>query len=181
MTDEQLYTRAVHGDDDALGELLERYRSDLTIFLHGYLHNREDAEDVMLDAFAAVVAGGSRFRGKSSFKTWLFAVGRNLALSLRRKNARRTGAQLPSAEPDEGPEDEWLRSERRAMVVRALDTLPEDQRQTLYLQYSEEMSQKEIARVLKKSVAQVNNLAHRGRQQIKTILEEAGFRYEGDR
>ena len=75
-TDELIYSRylAEHSDDD-FRILLERHRESLMLFLMSFVHNMEDAEELMLDAYAEVAAGTS-FSGKSSFKTWLFSIGK---------------------------------------------------------------------------------------------------------
>jgi len=91
MMDEQAYERYLRGKEDALQVLLERYRESLTLFLFGYVHNMEDAEELMLDAFAVVAAGESRYLEKSSFKTWLFGIGRNLARRHLRRQRLRSG------------------------------------------------------------------------------------------
>ncbi|MBQ5933988.1 MAG: hypothetical protein IJL55_09815 [Lachnospiraceae bacterium] len=81
ITDEALYRSYLEkADNDAFKLLLERYREPLALFLNGMLHNIEDAEDVMLDAYAVAASGTTKFKGESSFKTWLYAIARNLAL-----------------------------------------------------------------------------------------------------
>ena len=75
--------------EEDLRILLERHREGLTLFLFGFVRNMEDAEELMLDAFAIAASGTSRFSGSSSFKTWLFAIGRNQAMSMLRKNRLR--------------------------------------------------------------------------------------------
>ena len=78
--DEILYSRYLEKrDSDDLRELLERHRESLTLFIFGFVHDMDDAEELMLNAFAVAASGTSRFSGRSSFKTWLFAIGRNLA------------------------------------------------------------------------------------------------------
>lgn len=75
-TDEMLYRRFLDGDKDALDELLERYAGGLMLFLRGYVDCMEDAEDLMMDSFVAIATKKSWNLKGSSFKTWLFAIGR---------------------------------------------------------------------------------------------------------
>ena len=56
MTDEVLYRRYLGGDEDALGELMERYGTKLTLYLDGYLRDLHEAEDLMIEAFAYLIA-----------------------------------------------------------------------------------------------------------------------------
>ena len=68
MSDEALYAQYLkRGDNEALRCLLERHREGLTLFLFGYVRNAEEAEELMLDAFAEIAVGPTVFSGKSSF------------------------------------------------------------------------------------------------------------------
>lgn len=175
-SDEIVYTRYLDsGDEDDLRLLLERHRESFTLFLYGYVHNLEDAEELMLDAFAAAASGTSRFSGRSSFKTWLYAIGRNLARKRLRAAGRfrteeLTGEDSPSARP--APEEELLRGEQKRQLYAAMEQLPADYRQALYLLFIEEMSSEEAARVMRKTKKQIYNLSFRGRQMLKDILEK---------
>lgn len=178
-TDEIIYSRFLRQqNEDDLRILLERHRESLTLFLNGIVHDMGDAEELMLDAFAAVVSGTSRFGGKSSFKTWLFGIGRKLALSFVRK--KRPAPELTDYPADAGDSEgelDLLREERNRSLYLAMSRLNEDYRQVLYLLYFEEMSHEDAARVMGKSLRQTYNLAHRGRQALRDNLERMGFEY----
>ena len=183
-SDEQLYSRFIRDrSNDDLKELLDRYRESLTLFLFGLVHDIEDAEELMMDSFAVLVSGTSRFSGKSSFKTWLFAVGRNLALKHLRKHRNVTGRiedDIPedlSAGLETRPEMDLINDERNRQLYTAMEMLNPDYRQVLYLIYFEEMSCEEAAAIMKKNKKQVYNLAARGRQALKDELGKMGFEY----
>ncbi len=174
-TDEQLYSRFLaEGNSADLAELLERHRDSLTLFLFGIVHDMEDAEDLMLDAFAHA-ACGSRFSGRSSFKTWLFSIGKNLAYMHLRK--RRPSLQHRDAadEASPAPELSILKEERKQQLYQAIQKLHEDYRQILILLYFEDMSCEEAGRVMGKNRRQVYHLADRGKAALKTELERMGF------
>lgn len=176
-TDETLYRRylAEHKEED-FRILLERHRESLTLFLCSYVRSLEDAEELMLDAFAAAAAGPTVFSGRSSFKTWLFSIGKKLALMHLRK--ARTSVPLPQAETDgETAELALLRDERDRTLYRALDRLNGDYRQILILLYFEQMSHEEAGCVMGKTRKQIYNLAERGRKALKEELERMGFEY----
>ena len=176
-TDETIYSRfLLNGKSDDLRILLERHRESLTLFLYGYVHSMEDAEELMMDAFAVAAAGTSVFSGKSSFKTWLFGIGRNLAKKhLRQKNSMLSLSETAQTEIDPAPEQGLLQSERRRELYAAIAQLPADYRQALYLLYIEDMSCEEAARVMHKSKKQVYNLVFRGKKALKEQLERNGF------
>ncbi len=177
-SDETLYSRFLNsGGEDDLRLLLERHRESFTLFLYGYVHNMEDAEELMMDAFAVAASGTSRFSGRSSFKTWLYAIGRNLARKrLRARHLQMeklTGEDSPSQ--DAAPEEELLHGEQQRQLYVAMKELPADYRQALYLLFFEEMSCEEAAQVMHKTRKQVYNLSFRGRQTLKDILERRGY------
>ena len=179
-SDEKLYRRYLEkGDSDDLRVLLERYNESLTLFLYGFVHNMEDAEELMMDAFAVAASGTSRFNGKSSFKTWLYAIGRNLALKHLRKHHVQSvplNEQTTGMDPDTGQEPDLgiLKKEENARLYRALKQLNPDYRQALFLIYFEDMDHEEAARVMNKNKKQIYNLVTRGRAALKDILEKTG-------
>ena len=180
-TDEALYSRFLaEGNGEAFRILLERHKESLILFLNGYVHNLEDAEELMLDAYAEAAAGRSLFSGKSSFKTWLFAIGKKQALMHLRKtrhysNSQELSADLSTDVPS--PELQILQEERDRELYQALAKLKDEYRQVLTLLYFENMSYDELGKVLGKSRKQIYNLAERGRNALRTELERMGFDY----
>lgn len=183
-TDEKLYKRFLkEGNSDDLRVLLEKYNESLTLFIYGYVHDMEDAEELMLDTFAVAASGTSHFGGRSSFKTWLFGIGRNLALKHLRKHSIKAAAlqddvASSKADPSQDPDLNILRKERNASLYRALNQLNPDYRQALYLIYFEEMDHDEASRVMGKTKKQFYNLVTRGKASLKSILERMGEDYE---
>lgn len=178
LTDEQAYERYLQGEEDALRVLLERYKRPLTLFLLGYVHNLEDAEELMLDAFAVTVAGESRFLGKSSFKTWLYGIGRNLALRHLRNMRLRNSVFRKLDDRDlmkDQPENLALIVERNRMLYQAIEALPPSYRETLYLLEIEGMSVEEAAAVMGKTKKQLYNLAFRSRKALRAELGRMGI------
>ena len=132
----------------------------------------------MLDAYAEAVAEKASFGGRSSFKTWLFSIGKKLALTHLRKTKQffllseeQTAAVTPA------PELDILREERYGQLYQALSRLKNEYREVLILLYFEEMSHEELGTVLKKNRRQTYNLAERGRKALKEELERMGFDY----
>ncbi len=183
-TDEELFDRYERlYDNDALKVLLERHREELTFFIYGILKNMEDAEDIMLDAYATIASRTAKFSRKSSFKTWLFGIARNLACNSLRK--RRffflpLNEEVDTAESDSGlPEVELLKEERNKILYESMKAISPEYRQVLHLMYFENMEVDEIAEVMGKSKKQVYNLSTRGRQALKEKMEEAGYEHSG--
>ena len=82
MTDEELYLVYMSGKEEAAAELGERYGDRLVLFIRGYIHDEQEAEDLMIDSFAGIFAKARPIsvKNEGSFKAYLFKIGRNLAL-----------------------------------------------------------------------------------------------------
>lgn len=177
-TDELIYSRylAEHNEDD-FRILLERHRESFTLFLMSFVHNMEDAEELMLDAYAEVAAETS-YSGKSSFKTWLFSIGKKMALMHLRK---KRFLFIPLDEQDNTtaapPEMDILREDSNRQLYQAMECLKAEYRQILILLYFEDMSHEDAGRVMGKSRKQIYNLTQRSRKALKEELERMGFDY----
>ena len=133
-TDEELYAYFfTEGDEEAFRVLFERHGKLLTFFLKELVGDPSDAEELMMDSFAAVISGNARYRGgnNASFKTFLYAVAGNKARSHLRK--KRWGRSMPSEEElilqeRSLPENILLQEEKNRQLYLALAGLPADQR-----------------------------------------------------
>ena len=174
--DEVIYRRFLAGrSEEDLRLLFDRYKEHLTLFLQGFVGNGEDAEDLMMDTFAVIASGTRSFSGKSSFKTWLFAIGRNQARRFLRKRSREKAAGEGGLfRKEETPESSLLLREENRELYQALETLPDEYRQALYLLYFERMNQDEACAVMGKTKGQMYNLVKRGRKALREALERMG-------
>lgn len=175
-SDEILYHRYLsRGSEDDLRLLLERHRESLTLFIHSIVHDLDDAEELMMDAFAVVASKSNPFIGHSSFKTWLFSIGKKLALEHLRKRRIKAEPMGEAAVEHFTPDLALLREERSRQLYLGLSELKTEYRQALYLLYFEGMSHAEAGRVMGKSRRQLYNLAERGRKALKEALERMGY------
>lgn len=178
---ENAYERFLEGDERALLELIREYREGLTMFLTSYVHDLNTADELCGEVFIQLVLKKPKFRGGSSFKTFLYGVGRNLALQyLRHNKNQKTVTFEDNSEivSDANPVHAVLDDERKIALHRALGKIKREYAEALWLTYFEELSIKEIARIMKKSPSAVKSLSHRAKQALKAELEKEGFSYE---
>lgn len=170
----EVYQRFLNGDEKALDELIAMYRNSLTAFICGFVKDNDIAENIMIDVFVELIRHKG-FKGKSSLKTYLFAIGRNKALRHLKSN-RRDFISLDDVEnyisSDELFTEKLIEKERREMVHEAMNKLNPIYREVIYLLYFEEMSYKEISLVLRKNSKQVANIAYRAKQSLRFHIEE---------
>ena len=169
----ECYRRYLRGDISGFDELIELYRENLIFFLLRYLPTVEDAEDAAEDAFVELLLHRYREDRGASLKTYLFTVGRNKALSQLKK--QRKHAALSALEPCLGSdaaalEDRLCQNEERRTLLHAMDHLPPDYREALYLLYFEGLSLEEAGKVMKKKKKQVENLSYRAKKALREKL-----------
>lgn len=176
------YGRFLNGDDKGLEEIICTYKDGLMIFLNGIVKNLNIAEELTEETFVKLVLKRPRFLRSSAFKTWLYAIARNLALDHLRRHAGRTVTSLdeyPEFFADEvSLEQSYIHKEEKIMLHRTMQKLKDEYQQILWLIYFEGFTYRDAAKIMKKSTHSVETLAYRARQSLKRKLIEEGFIYE---
>ena len=173
------YRRYCAGEESGLAAIIREYKDGLIFYLYGIVGDIHIAEDLAEDTFVLLGVKKPRNRETASFKTWLYTIARNRALDWLRRR-RRTA--LPPEEllpelPDDAIqlEQDYFRQEEKKQLHRAMGRLSPDYRQVLWLLYFEDMSAKQAAQVMGKSVHGVETLAYRARLALKAQMETEGL------
>ena len=178
-----LVQAAKKGDVGAFGELVKRYdRNVFRIALH-ITQNREDAEDVVQDAFLKAYENLGQFQGQSKFYTWLVRIAVNEALmKLRRRRPERMVSldqevqteedSIPREVADWSPNPEQLynQAELRDILGKTIQGLPPNFRTVFVLRDVEGLSTEETAQALDLSVPAVKSRLLRARLQLRERL-----------
>jgi RNA polymerase sigma-70 factor (ECF subfamily) len=182
QTDTELIAECLQGRTEAFGDLVSRYQDRLLGTLVTMLGSVEDARDVAQEAFVQAYQKLDSFRGQSQFYSWLFRIALNSSVDHHRRQRRptvsidatreQTGAEPTDQHPEISPTFGVERTERQALVQLALSKLSPDYRQVLILKEMEDMKYDEIAELVKIPVGTVRSRIHRGRAELKGILEE---------
>ena len=176
------YRRFLDGDKDGIVEIIRDYKDDLTLYLNTYTRNISTAEDLMEDVFVKLVTKRPRFNGKSSFKTWLYTIGRNVAIDHLRhvsKLSKTPIDELPQlADSSENTEHSYIKQEDKRMLHKAMQKLKPQYRQVLYLIFFEELDNEQAGQVMRRNKRQIENLVYHAKQSLKAELNKEGFVYE---
>jgi RNA polymerase sigma-70 factor (ECF subfamily) len=162
------------GEREAFDRLVERYQRDIYRLCYRYVNNHEDANDMAQEVFLKAYKAIGRFRGDSSFSTWLYRIAVNTCLNFRAARKPET-EELPEVLPDRSAgAAAALESEEQARVVRnAVSRLPEKQRATLILKIFHDLTHEEVAGVLGSTVGTVKaNLFH-ALGNLRKLMPEA--------
>ncbi len=171
-----------NGDESGLAEIIREYRDGLIFYLNGFVNNVHVAEELAEDTFVLLGTKKPKNKGNASFKTWLYTIGRNIALNYlkrKRKFIETSIDEHPNLTSDqENLEISFIKEERKIILHRALSKLTPRYHQVLWLIYFEDFSTKQVALIMKKSVHSIETLVYRARKSLKSQLEKEGFIYE---
>jgi RNA polymerase sigma-70 factor (ECF subfamily) len=177
QTEASLLARAQAGDVGAFEQLSSAYADRLFMLLLRLLGDRGEAEDVAQEVMLRAWQGISRFRGQSSYFTWLYRIAVNEANRALEKRARRPASvplgadelQLP-APAAAGPAQEAENSELRRALAKALAELPPALRTAIVLRDVEGLSTQEAAEVTALGQAAFKSRLHQARLRVRAAI-----------
>jgi len=181
-----LVQAAQNGDVGAFEELIRRYDRNVFRIANHITQNREDAEDVVQEAFLKAYQNLKKFQGQSKFYTWLVRIAVNESLmKLRKRRSDRTVSLDQDIETDEAesiprevadwspnPEDLYGQEEMREILGKTINGLPASFRTVFVLRDVEGLSTEETAEALELSVPAVKSRLLRARLQLRDRLNK---------
>jgi RNA polymerase sigma-70 factor, ECF subfamily len=182
MTQNELIELVLEGNREAFRSIVEQYQTKIFRTCMGFVHSKEDAEELTQDVFVNVFQNLDRFKGKSSFSTWIYRIAVNSSLNHLRKQKRlgyfrrvenvfgigeSNNAGLKYAD---SPEKLMIDNERNNQLYHAIGSLPENQRIAFTLSKYDEMSQREIAAVMNLTEGAAEALIQRAKTNLRKNL-----------
>jgi RNA polymerase sigma-70 factor, ECF subfamily len=181
------------GDEAAFARLVKEYGASMLRVARMYVGSRAVAEEVVQEAWLAVLNGIGAFEGRSTLKTWIFRILTNIA----KTRGQREGRTIPlsalagdepepavdperflvnghwaSPPPGWGPEERLLGGETRAVIDGAIATLPPSQALVITMRDVEGFSAEEACNALDISETNQRVLLHRARSKVRQALED---------
>lgn len=192
--DPDLAARLRAGDEAAFAQVVRAWSPAMLRVARGHVRSHASAEEVVQEAWLAVVRGLDGFEGRAALRTWVFTIVANVARRRGRSEARTATNEheLPSVDPqrfrgdddpwpghwrdeaapaDWGPEPALLAAEFRDVLGKALAQLPHRQRSVVELRDVHGMEADEVCTLLDLTPANQRVLLHRGRSRLRAALE----------
>ena len=181
-----LVRRCQAGDTEAFDELVTRYRTRVFSMIYNMVHSEQDAWDLAQDSFLKAWKSIKRFRGHSSFYTWIYRIVMNVTIDwLRKKQIKGAGTEFDDAiqlrEVDPAsktvPKTEALpyetmeRGEIRARIDQAIAQLSPEHRAVILMKEIEDMQYHEIAEALGCSIGTVMSRLFYARKKLQNFIE----------
>lgn len=189
VTDEVLMMRFQGGDRSAFGTLVRRHKTPLYNFVVRQVRVAQVAEDLVQDVFVKVVQNAADFKHEARFSTWTYAIARNVCIDHLRKMSLRKHPSLdqPSKPDEEGPtlgertadptpgaqvERAAIGGEMQVRIVRAVEQLPEEQREVFLLREVGHVPFKDIAEMTGVSENTVKSRMRYALERLQNALSE---------
>ena len=185
MTNEtELIEQLKQGDETAFKVIVEQWQDMVYNTILGIVQNETEAEDLAQDVFIKVFEKISTFKGDSKFSTWLYRIATTTALDhLRSKKRKKRFGFLQSLGGGGSDEKEQVpdfnhpgvsldNKERAALLFKAIEALPENQKSAYTLHKLEGLSYRDVSEVLNTTVSAVESLMSRANQNLRKQLEE---------
>ncbi len=182
MTDNEIIKDILEGNKDAFRLLVERYQQSVFRTAMGFLHDKDEADDLTQEIFIQAYLSLAGFKSESAFSTWLYRITLNACLNKTRKSPLQKIFRLFENTPEADreiflsaidstdPEDIMIQNENAELVRKALDSLPENQRIAIVLSKYDDLPQREIAEIMKTSEGAVESLLQRAKKNLREII-----------
>ena len=183
--DDELVLQAQQGDIHAFDRLVERYHGKIYSLTYNMTSNREDAEDLTQEIFVKAFQALPRFKGKSSFYTWLYRIAVNKTINYRKKRNRKRAMSLDQFDNEIKLDDVYhdltskgspLRSlslsELQKKLSEAMQNLSEKHRTVVVLHDMQGIPHEEIAKMVGASVGTIRSRLFYARRQLQAELAE---------
>ncbi len=171
------------GNKASFEKLLTKHYPKILNFIYRLINNKQAAEDLTQEVFIKIYRSVKEYQPKAKFTTWAYTIARNLCLNYLRdhKHVKLSLDEMVHEEDDDfkfemedkdsqGPDEAALIQEKRDVVKKAIQTLPENQRIAIILLRYENLSYEEIAQTMKLSVSAVKSLLSRAKEGLRQEL-----------
>ena len=187
VSETDLVKRCQAGDTEAFDQLVTRYRTRIFGMIYNMVHNEQDAWDLAQDSFVKAWKSMKRFRGRSSFYTWIYRIVMNVTIDwLRKKQVKGMRAEFDDAiqakqidpasrtapKADALPYEIMQRSETRTRIDNAIAQLSPEHRAVILMKEIEEMQYHEIAETLGCSIGTVMSRLFYARKKLQNLLRD---------
>ena len=178
LTDIEIISRVLNGEQNAYAELVNRYQNYVFTLALRFTKNREDAEEVSQDIFIKAYRSLSDFKGASKFSTWLYTIVYTTSITFLRKKRpdirslddERT-LELADSQDSGFSANQVEQKSKVNMVTKAIALLSPDDAQIITLFYKAEQNLEEIGKILGLETNTVKVRLHRARTRLKEKMQ----------
>lgn len=182
--DYRLVQRAIKGDQNAYADLMDRYRDSIYFLLLKMVNNKDDADDLTIEAFGKAFKNLKQYTPNFAFSTWLFKIASNNCIDFIRRKKKKTLSIDKTIENDDGtettihlksemldPEEKFVQKQKIKLLHELVKKLKPRYRELVELRYFKELSYEEIAAQLDIPLGTVKAQLFRAREFLHSVLK----------
>ncbi len=193
LKDNELVQLAMTGDQRSYGKLMGRYRDSIYFMIQKMVNNKDDAEDLTIEAFGKAFNNLRKYSPDYAFSTWLYRIAINNCIDFIRKKRLETFSldePMGAGDGEEGtgptrdvqsnvldPEEEIIKKQRILLMRNVIEKLNNKYRRLIELRYLKELSYQEIAETLNLPLGTVKAQLFRAKELLHNILQNSKERY----
>lgn len=173
--DKELYKKFLDGNNDAFGILMNKYKNNLIYFIFKYVKNKDISEDIFQEVVLYILSKKEVYNFEFSFKTFIYTIAKSRALNYLKKEKKQINyeSNFENIAVEENLlEDIVFSKERQEKLKKVISKMSEDYQMVIYLAIIEDLSYKEVAKIMDKSESKIKNLLHRARIKLRKLLIE---------
>lgn len=190
--DQALVRRAVeHQDQAAFAKLMERYKDSIYFMVLKMVNNKDDADDLTIEAFGKAFSNIEKYSPNFAFSTWLFKIAVNNCIDFIRKKRLETlsmdqpvGGNSENSDIKEtiksnnlDPEERFIKEQRKALTNEVVEKLPEKYKKLIQLRFFQELTYDEIAKEMQLPLGTVKAQLFRAKELLYNILKNRKPKY----
>lgn len=184
MLEKELINLLQEKDENAFNILVNKYQGLVFNTCMGFVHSKDDANDLSQEVFIEVFRSASKFRGDSKISTWLYRISVNKSLNFIRSQKRnsliksidsffsdRKNHELEISDDNSQQSDYKLHEEdSKKLLKAAFESIPENHRIAFILNKYEELSYKEISEIMDVPLTSVESWIHRAKKGLQKFI-----------
>lgn len=188
--DHELVKAALGGDQRAYGKLMARYRDSIFFMIQKMVNNRDDAEDLTIEAFGKAFSNLYKYSPDYAFSTWLYRIAINNCIDfIRKKRLETFSLDEPISDDDSNapsrsiasntldPEENYIKNQRILLARNVIERLNPKYRRLIELRYLNEYSYDEIAKTMNLPLGTVKAQLFRAKELLYNILKNSKEKY----
>ncbi len=181
MTEKELVEKLKRQDEGAFRDLVDLHQVKVRNTCMGMLHDASEADDMSQEVFIEIFTSIRKFKGESTLSTWMYRIAINKCLNHLRSKKRKnwikrignsfeTQTEMTEISDYKEPQTILENTEKEKMLKAAVDSLPDNQRVAFVLSKYDELSNPEIAEIMKTTVSSVESLNFRAKRNLQKKL-----------
>jgi RNA polymerase sigma-70 factor (ECF subfamily) len=184
MSENELVEGILNKQEAAFKELVRLYQKQVIATCYGFVGNAADAQDIAQDVFIEVFESIGKFRREAKLSTWIYRMTVNKSINYKRQTIRRQWVksiehffgkdgietQTVTAHKSDEPNDAMEENEKKIILHRAIDKLPENQKIAFTLNKFDDLSYQQISDIMETSLSSVESLIHRAKMNLQKYL-----------